>query len=281
MFTERDQEYLRKKHLGAVSNEKGSLFEIYYAIYRIALLLRQFNDNRLTSFTSQVEMAFVDDLLILYENGLSEFYQIKNVKGLTWETGNPHSIKYDFQKQMELLISQKLQFKLFLVYSDTDSSVVRVPPSISDCTETRFFPFRESLSRLLLESPEFRNAIQDISAEASPELDKLHHLATILLGLWQSFDKQNVTLERIVTHIRHFTQIEHNFIFDDEIVVNKKASKLYDQIPYFRYSVEGAIFRWEYKEYLKGELSRSRYKIFEQAVLKKRPSLFEEIELFL
>jgi hypothetical protein len=86
--TSKKKQYLSHKLKGGANNEKGNRFQNHFAIFKITEYLNSYSESKAqVVFSSQVE-AFVDDLLIILEEGNKEFYQIKNSKSLKWEHGN-------------------------------------------------------------------------------------------------------------------------------------------------------------------------------------------------
>lgn len=60
--------YLIKKNQGGVSNEKGNTYENFFAVYQLALLSPEVIENkREIVFYSQI-LAFIDDLIIDFDN---------------------------------------------------------------------------------------------------------------------------------------------------------------------------------------------------------------------
>ena len=101
-MVEIDKEYLTRKHRGGENSKKGNMFEAYFSVYQILLLM---SEGKLdATLFSQVENAYVDDLLILQDDS-SVYHQIKDVKSLSWgniETKN--TLAYDFYHQAELCL---------------------------------------------------------------------------------------------------------------------------------------------------------------------------------
>ena len=249
MLTTEDLIYLENKHRGGINNAKGNSYEVLYAVYKIALLLSLYPENyEEIILSSQIKDAFVDDLLVRHYCGKRDFYQLKNTTCLTWQSGSSHTLEYDFKRQMELIKGNSKIFSLFLVYSDKNSNVTSIPDSISDCTQTEYFPYFSDLNRLLMESSVFKNAIFQISAYPFPQIDKLFSLASMLLGVWESLDKENVPLSKIVQKIKDYPLSGNNFIFDESFEINKEAMAIFNKISDFTYVNIGAAFYWKYKE---------------------------------
>ncbi len=281
MLTTEDRSYLNNKHRGGANNFKGDCYENYYSVYKIALLLKHFPLNDITKISAQVADSFVDDICISHKQGQVEFYQIKNVKSLTWQSGSSHTIEYDFCKQKEKMLDEKTPFTLFLVYSDRQSDITKIPDCITDCTKTDFFPYFPSMNRLLFESTSFRNAISEISASQDLSIDILEKLSIILLGLWSALEKDDVSLNELVTKLRAFNSVGHNFIFDLVLQISNFAKDIYDRIPFFSYMTIGSTFYWSYKHIMKGEMYSPSYLNFEKAVIRSVPKSFDELEVLM
>jgi hypothetical protein len=279
MLTTEDRTYLENKHRGGINNTKGNSYEAFYAVYKIALLLRLYPKNyEDIILSSQIQYAFVDDLLINHYYGKLDYYQLKNNQDLTWQSGSTHTLEYDFKRQKEEMEENSKIFSLFLVYSDENSNVTSIPESISDCTQTEYFPYFSDLNRLLMESSVFKNAIFQISAYPFPQIDKLFSLASMLLGVWESLDKENVPLSKIVQKIKDYPLSGNNFIFDESFEIDKEAMAIFNKISDFTYMNIGAAFYWKYKEKDNGEINKASYLSFEREVLKHQPTNFDELE---
>ncbi len=282
MLTPEDRTYLANKHRGGINNFEGNFYENLYAIYKIALLLKLYSENQDdVILSSQIKEAFVDDLLISYSSGKLDFYQLKNVKSLTWSSGSSHTLQYDFERQKELMKEAEKRFSLFLIYSDKSSNVTSIPNTISDCTQANHFPYFQDLNRLLMESIEFKKAIAAISAYQSFQTDQLCVLATILLGVWYSLAQDNVPLTCIIQKIKKLPLAGNNFIFDETLQIDEEVKSILDEIPDFSYVVAGTIFCWSYKKRMKGEIQKTFYSNFEREVLVNKPTNFSELELLM
>ncbi len=192
----RDRKYLKNKHRGGKNNKKGSQYENFYAVYCLAMLMNEYQQQlEAVCLTSQVEDAFVDDLLI--EKPVSEkiYHQLKDVKTLTWKD---NGLLYDFTKQMEISQEKGECFHLNLIYSNADSSVKEIPEDISSCTNAIYFPAYSSLNQLLLSYSPFKDAILHMAVDGEKaENDKLFGIAGALLGAWDSCGQIKVSLAEI------------------------------------------------------------------------------------
>ena len=113
MLTAKDREYLANKHRGGLNNSKVNSYENIFAIYKIASLLKDYQNTQETVISAQIEDAFVDDLFLSLPQDKYEFYQIKNVQSLTWQSGSSQSLQYDFNRQKELMDAKNVSYELF------------------------------------------------------------------------------------------------------------------------------------------------------------------------
>ena len=149
-ITSEEREYLKNKHKGGLNNSKGNTYENYYATYQIAnCMFRYLEKLENVHFSSQLENAFVDDLLISTPDSHKTYHQLKNVASLTWHTGTSHTLSGDFKRQMEISSENKENFELKLIYSDQNSNITEIPIGISQYTSVVHFPFYSTLNQLI------------------------------------------------------------------------------------------------------------------------------------
>jgi len=100
-FDAATRQYLENKTRGGSSGQKGTRYEDYFTIYKLAQLSPQILEAGLVVyFTGQI-LAFVDDLIIDIPSQPLQHYQLKNSKTVSWSTG-PHPIQDDFANQHHL-----------------------------------------------------------------------------------------------------------------------------------------------------------------------------------
>src|SRR4051812_21865889 len=80
-------EYLKSKHQGGVNGQKGTRYEDYYAVFRLAehAAAAYSTGNGLGGsesmrFMSQVKRCFVDDLVIEGGQQQARFHQLRNAQ---------------------------------------------------------------------------------------------------------------------------------------------------------------------------------------------------------
>lgn len=188
-MTKKEIEYLKHKHTGGTSNEKGNRYESYYAVKTIVRLINKHHGELdKVAIQSQVPMAYLDDLLTV-EPDKKTYHQIKDVKGINWTTGkNGHTLKTDFLGQKKLCKEKGESFVLKLVYSDRASSVKTKPRGLIKKTEVEFFPAKD-LNALVVGDRAFQAELRQLLylGERLP-LDRIANLAISILGVWCSSD---------------------------------------------------------------------------------------------
>ncbi|MDO4462529.1 MAG: hypothetical protein Q4C30_08565, partial [Bacteroidia bacterium] len=148
--TEEMKKYISNKHTGGKNNQKGNLYEDFYAIYQIAYLLKEYANNLTrVSFETQTD-NFVDDLLIKQPN-INIYYQLKNTRSITWgDTEHKGDIAFDFAQQIYECIERDEFFRLNLIHSANNSTIATsIPIKIKDYSDTIFFPYNEDINQLV------------------------------------------------------------------------------------------------------------------------------------
>jgi hypothetical protein len=173
--------------------------------------------------------------------------------------------------------AKNASYELFLIYSDSSSNVSNIPEPISQCTQTEFFPYYNSLNRLLWEYDDFKTAIANIAANRDATVDQLLALATILLGVWDASDKAKLTIVQYLQKVNDLSQAGNTFIFSEELNINPKAVLIYNKIPNFTHWIIGNAFCWTYKN-MKGSIHKPSYLSFESQVLANNPQDFTDLE---
>ncbi len=181
--------YLRRKHTGGVSGEKGTRYEDLFAVTLIAEQAYRLNglcDG--VNLEAQAPMYFVDDLVVREDgNTIEQCFQLKNSPNIIWGRGKK-SITDDFERQ--LVISKAAGLpppKIALVTSDAKCSAslqATIPASLSGAAEVRWFPWAETTNLLCYTWPETMKAIAWLSKHESPNAQELSEVLTILLGVW-------------------------------------------------------------------------------------------------
>lgn len=274
-ITEKERKYLKNKHRGGKNNSKGAIYESFYAVYCIAYLMDKFIMNlESIQFTSQVENTFVDDLLIEINQTEKSYYQLKNVKDLTWSTGK---LKYDFKRQMEISKERGENFNLRLIYSSPNSTVANIPHDISEHTTASFFPACESLNQLLQSCEYFKKAIKSITASDDIKDDQLFGVAGTLLGVWDGCEQKHISLKQISDKVLQIGSGLVNIKSYLDTNISEECKTIFKKCGVSTHS-RGIKLYWSYEGKLKGEICWSDE--VEHRIIETNPSsLYELLEL--
>jgi len=187
-------EYLENKHRGGISGQKGTRYEDYYAVFRLAehagpsySIEGGLGGNETMQFISQVRKCFVDDLVIL-GGGLSQehFHQLRNVQNLSWGNG-AKSLAWNFESQGTLSQQAGRGCSCYLVVPDNElqaALTAGMPVSLAGFSKVRYFPWLETLNGYIRGWSEFYEAIASLSAFEKPTPEKCLPVARGLLAAW-------------------------------------------------------------------------------------------------
>lgn len=244
MRSEEDAKYLANKHRGGENNQKGGLYEDYYAVYQIVSCIASYKTSLdAVAFQTQLEDTYVDDLLIAHPSN-NVYHQLKDTETLTWSSGSSRTIQSDFEHQIADCKERDENFALKLVYSATGSKFYDIPESIKDYTSVENFPHADDLNQLIFISGAFKESLKLISAkgEASTD-DELLTLAMVFLGAWRSLNsKERLQLSSIVD----LAGKAHNFnlaIYPD-LKMSDECKMILDAIPGLDYRLCGRELMW-------------------------------------
>ncbi|MBC7903693.1 MAG: hypothetical protein H7Y27_09725 [Gemmatimonadaceae bacterium] len=190
--------YLKNKNTGGSNNAKGNRFETYFIAFKIATYWEEDPDQ--TLFTAQ-ELCFVDDLVVRLLNQPPEYYQIKDVKSISWK-GGTHPLEHDFKCQLNLYKKQTKPRMFLVVSSQTLAKRLRKEASLTlrSSVNILHFPAADSINRLLQINQHFRKCIEGLCALTNPRIDKLEMIAATIIGFWQSSGSSNIPLRLIRDH---------------------------------------------------------------------------------
>ena len=244
MRSEEDAKYLANKHRGGENNQKGGLYEDFYAVYQIVSCIAAYKTSLdAVAFQTQLEDTYVDDLLVAHPSH-NVYHQLKDTETLRWSSGSSRSIQSDFEHQIADCKERDESFALKLVYSAAGSSVSDIPDSIRDYTSVENFPHAEDLNQLIFISGAFKESLKHISAKGGDSTDdELLAVAMVFLGAWKSLNsKERLQLSTIVDS----AGMAHNFnlaIYPDKKMSNE-CKMIFDAIPGFDYRICGRELIW-------------------------------------
>lgn len=289
LFDAETCQYLQNKNRGGISGAKGSAYEAFFAVYQIARHARDYIEQGETvSFASQIP-AFVDDLVITVDGqALLKHYQLKNSASVGWGSGR-QSIADDFAKQQQLNQAIGKGTALSLVVPDANlhaSLAAAMPAEIAAYSQVGLFPYEPTLWQVIAQLPEFREAITELSAFEEPSEDIIDSVAAILLGTWESCNRQRVTIEILLARAQ---QVQPSFIRTfgkAEPEIDAEVVTILSQISDFTYTLTKGFLHWQYgggidQGVLHYSCETEAFKRFQELIKKYAPTSFEELEGFL
>jgi len=238
------KEYLANKHRGGKNNEKGGVYESFYAVYQIVSCLAKYrHELDAVSFQTQLEDTFVDDLLIAHPD-VNVYHQLKNTQNVSWGLPDKKGdIAFDFARQIEDCKDRDEQFVLKLIFSAQRSKVTEeIPEAIAQASSSEWFPYMEDMNQLVMISRELREALCSISAEGAEATDdKLADIAIVFLGVWKGIgNTQRVSLSDIVGKVESLKDV--NLAIYPDTKISDECRAVLDAIDGIEYHVRGRMF---------------------------------------
>jgi hypothetical protein len=280
-------QYLKNKNMGGASGQKGTRYEDYFAVYKLAELTPAIlEDGLVVKFSRQV-LAFVDDLIIDILSAPLQHYQLKNSRTISWMTGD-RSIQDDFTNQHRL--NQRLlkrDSQLYLVVSDPAKSVILsgcIPSAIRAFSQVIHFPYGPIMD-LIERIPKFRDALAYLSASGNPEPDKLEFAAKALLGAWIDNQASQVSGQELLTRAQHQTP-QYIRSFRSDLALDPEVEKILNNIEYFKYNLAKGFLHWDYADGLEigtppYSIETEEFRRLQERIKSHCPTTFEELENFL
>ena len=288
LFGDASLKYLKNKHKGGVSNEKGNTYENFFATCKIALLSANAIEQRAEiKFYSQI-LSFVDDLVILYETeNRLQHHQLKNSLSITWGS-SLKSIADDFAKQEALNRSINRRSEMVLVVSDWQLQqrlATTCPPQIQAFSQVMHFPSSENLMEVVYAVPGFYEAVKYLCAFEDPPPDKIECVAKVLLGVWAADAKSDVSILDILTKAQDSSP---SFIrsFDDTLLLDSEVARILSNITGLSYSLSKGFLHWQYGHNIDQgtipyRIGHPSFDRFQNRIKASKPTTFEAFEVLL
>ncbi len=244
--TDAIKQYLKNKHQGGENNQKGGLFEDFYAVYQIVSCIAKYKSSfDRVEFQTQLEDTFVDDMLIAHPE-LNMYHQLKNTQSLSWgKVDKQGDIAFDFAHQMEDCKEREENFALKLVYSLKDSKVdEQIPEEIKEQTSTEYFDYSADLNSLVIVNAPLKHVLRAISPNGdNTPTDDLANIASVFLGVWKGCDSKNkISQKEIIHKAERFKHV--NLKIYSDVGLSEDCKKVLDAIEGFEYRISGRMFYW-------------------------------------
>lgn len=276
--------YLQNKNRGGSSGQKGTRYEDYFAVYKLAQLARRiiaFDSN--VQFSSQL-LAFVDDLIIEINAAQIQHYQLKNSANVSWTSGK-HPIQKDFANQQKLNHNRYPRSHMFLVVADQACAtrlVANIPSDIQSFSRVSYFPYAPDTMALVDQLPGFKHALTYLSAFENPEPDKLDYVAKALIGAWVTSNFTNVSgKELLLTAQRQTPQYIRSF--ETTFEIDPQLEKILSSIEDLRYNLAKGFLHWDYADGLQYgvqpySIETEPFRRLQERIIHHNPRTFEELE---
>lgn len=279
-------DYFKRKQRGGTANQKGSRYEDFFSIMKLAELFFLLMNNAVEhdiKIQAQAE-AFVDDLVISDELHSSQHhFQLKNTVTVEWGRGDK-TISDDFSKQKQLNDRLGIEVtRTVLVCSDqtkVESLNQKLPDSIHKFAEVLFFPDTDTLNQLILLHPASKEVLENICL--AKDSDKVQALATVILGYWNDKKTTVYSAKELLSELQN--------IFPNYLAVTSEMADLlpevkeiFANIKSFSYIIENGYLSWKYAGGLDSgtipyPIKSERFFSFQRAIVAKHPRQFSELE---
>jgi hypothetical protein len=204
---------------------------------------------------------------------------------LEWNNRAENSIRDDFKNQNAICAREGIDPYLRLVVSDeavSDHLIATKPDDIRDLVEVVNFRTATSLNNLIRDNAMIRAELIKMCALDKPSGDKLNTLAAILLGAWDSTDKNKISLEEILDRCYN---INPHYIKGFSKRISKGLEKVLTNIKGLDFEVEGGFLKWNFRKTDEGvvqyRIGSMEFERWESDLFNATILTFEDLEPFL
>lgn len=284
-FNAATRQYLENKNRGGSSGQKGTRYEDYFAVYKLAQLAPQILETGLAVyFTGQI-LAFVDDLIIDIPSQPLQHYQLKNSKTVSWSTG-PHPIQDDFANQYHLnqVVCARAS-QLFLVIADAtcaDTLKASIPSVVQTFSQVLHFPYSPDILTVVAQVPDFHAALAYLSAFETPAPDKIDFVAKALIGAWITSSAANPSGHDLLTQAQSQSP-QYIRSFQPDLDLDPEVKEILKNIEDFEYNLAKGFLHWDYANGLQSgtppySIETDPFRRLQERIKDLRPATFEELE---
>jgi hypothetical protein len=277
--------YAANKHRGGSSGKKGTRYEDAFLAYKVAEIAANragVFGNAWPSVAAQIQ-GFVDDALVR-DTATTNYFQLKNDKSITW-TGGKHPIAIDFSYQFRLAHHENQPGPTTtLVVADEeqrDKLQAAMPVDIAAHSNVVFFPYSETLNRLVLENPALHDTLKKISRSSAPPMDDLVGVLGVLVIASGEF-VQEVSVEEILrTAHRYYPSQLRAVGIMEPVVLRAQFVNVVDQIAGLKYDVSQGFFSWAAygtSAIFGFDCADPRFEEFQKLIEQENPTTFERFE---
>lgn len=264
-ISEAEKKYLLNKHQGGENSSKGAHYEQFYLVYQVIslLCLYDINEGSGIAISTQVPMTFVDDLVITFRTLKKSYYQLKDVKQITWNK----DLKYDFKRQEEVSEENNEDFTLTLVASN-DEKVKNVPQELSH-TQTENFPATETINELVWRFPLLQKKGKELLGEGA-DISQISDFATIISGCLADVKLSYFTLQEIAKKIEEVSKGFYNFSVVKTYTLGEENLSVLDAIDGIAYTINRDQIEIHYGNWRLGPYQISPS--FEEELMRCKPT---------
>lgn len=195
-------EKLKRIRTGGDNNQKGGLYEDFFAVARICAIAA--HEEQLDQFEiSSQELAFVDDLCIRDNSQrLKTNYQAKNSFGSAADWTDEIEERFRLQSRIDeeyFKSSRSCQILLVSCEATAQTNQRKIPACLRERCRSEFFPYKESSISLILEHRDLRQDLESVCL--SRQLDAVDSAFKIVLGIWRA-DQHRRTIQEVFAQAR-------------------------------------------------------------------------------
>jgi len=274
------QEYLKHKHIGGASFQKGNNYENRFSVWKLAELLNEHIDFQIDgNVEAQKKDFFIDDLVIDEAFGnFASCFQLKNRNNVGWGNGKKSSLSFDcFWQEKE---SYSGQIKVVINSSAACRKLQSTKPVfLSNKVQILTFP-NDSLEDLL-DAHEMKDVISKLCAKERPENNLIRQVALNLLAVWQE-SNGCCSISSLATKIASiWPSTIRVSVTDTELKALKETefAKILSEIPNFNFDFRRGYFNYEYfqtKATFNHHVKTKEFADLQDWVIQNSPEEFED-----
>lgn len=241
--------YAQNKQRGGANGKKGPQYENYFIAYKVAEIVCQRLDGTIVDwpFLGGQTRGFVDDVVVSSAKA-NDYYQLKNVATISWTAGT-HPIATDFSYQYAVANYEKqANPATHLVVANTAQQAAMhasMPADIAPYSTVSYFPYSDSVNRLILENESLHPVLGKLSKSVSPSADELTGvLGVLLMGCMNHPDGAGVDAILKSANTYHPNQIRVVGLTDEPVQLRTHFKTILAGIAGLTYDVSKGFFSW-------------------------------------